>query len=231
MATVLIAKPEHLPAFGARADLGEIIAFAESDVLQALEAITSLRPAMVVLESVFAETSRGTALINRIKADQALKECVIRVLSHDGRGESTQEALASLPPLDITGQPPSPLDWKGTRKAERFPIADGVELFIEGTPVKLVNMSLTGAQVLSPTVLKPNQRIRFSLTNEPGALRFRGVIAWAQFEIPKGTPAYRAGIEMFGVDDATEIAKFIDAKKKKEPDREKDKPKDKGKKK
>jgi CheY-like chemotaxis protein len=97
---VLIAAPAHLAALKARPELGEIIAFADADVLQALEAITSLRPDVVALEKMFADTSRGAALINRIKADPTLKHCEVRLVLHDG-GEAVIHELDKTPPTSV----------------------------------------------------------------------------------------------------------------------------------
>ena len=63
----------------------------------------------------------------------------------------------------------APLDQTGTRRAPRFSIADGVEVQVDGKPAALVNLSLVGAQVVSPTILKPNQRVRFILADKPKA--------------------------------------------------------------
>ena len=71
--------------------LGQRLPSRVADVLQALEAITSLRPDVVALEKVFADTSRGNALINRIKADPSLKHCDIRIVMHQGGAEAAWE--------------------------------------------------------------------------------------------------------------------------------------------
>ena len=61
----------------------ELVAFADSDALRALEVITTRRPAIVALDRAFAASPRGAALINRIKADPSLVDTEIRVVSHD----------------------------------------------------------------------------------------------------------------------------------------------------
>ena len=115
-------------------------------------------------------------------------------------------------------EPPAarPLDWKGTRRQPRFKIVDGIEVVIDGNPAALMDLSIIGAMVVSPTTLKPNQRVRMSLPHEPRAIRFSAGVAWAAFELPKGRPApqYRAGIEFFDAD-GDAVQKFINARKKK----------------
>jgi hypothetical protein len=92
-------------------------------------------------------------------------------------------------------------------------MVDGVEVAIDGNTATLVDLSIIGAQVVSPTILKPNQRLRMALAEGKRPIRFSAGVAWASFELAKSGPQYRAGIEFFDAEpDAVE--KFCDAKKK-----------------
>ena len=73
---------------------------------------------------------------------------------------------------------------------------DGILLQIDGKDATVVDLSEGGAHVVSASVLRPNQKVRVSLPLEPDA-RLRATVAWASFELPKGSggPRYRAGIE------------------------------------
>src|SRR5438876_7186389 len=84
--TVVIGAPDLLPSLKQRTLAGndESLAFSDADALRALEVISERRPRMVALERMFAATPRGAALINRIRADPALQNAEIRVLSHEG---------------------------------------------------------------------------------------------------------------------------------------------------
>jgi hypothetical protein len=178
--------------------------------LKALDAITRRKPAVIALERLFASTPRGAALINRIKADPSLADSEIRVVSPD---RDDARITANRPPPPAPPAPPGggaatataaaevaprvqPLDHYGTRRAPRFKITGTVEVLVDGNSATLVDMSIVGAQVLTPAVLKPNQRIRMALPEENGAIRFNAAVAWAKFEIPpQSGPRYRAGIE------------------------------------
>ena len=203
--------------------MGDAQAFADTDALRALDVITRQRPAVVALERLFAATSRGAALINRIKADPALTACEIRIVAHDseyarvsarrpaGEGPAGVEpAVAVAEPAQAAAPAAAPLDQRGTRRAPRFRIIDGVELTIDGSPAKLVDLSEVGAQVISPTVLKPNQRIRVAMADGPRPMRFSASVAWAFFELP---PRYRAGINFVDADPAA-VGRFIETNKK-----------------
>jgi hypothetical protein len=201
---------------------GELLAFTEADALRALDAITKRRPIVVALERQFAATPRGAALINRIKADPSLVESEIRVVSPDaeytrvsprrapagapGDGPATggaATATAAAPAASQVAAPVQPLDQRGTRRAPRYKVAGAVELLVDGNTAVLVDVSTVGAQVVTPAVLKPNQRIRMALSDEAGPIRFNASVAWAKFEIPPGSgPRYRAGIEFIDANTA-----------------------------
>ena len=83
---------------------------------------------------------------------------------------------------------------------------------IDGKPAALINLSVVGAQVVSPTILKPNQRVRMALQDPDGPIRCMAGVAWAAFEMPKSGPVYRAGIEFFDAE-AGNVERFIDANK------------------
>jgi hypothetical protein len=80
----------------------------------------------------------------------------------------------------------------------------GAEIQLDGNPAAVVDVSIVGAQVLSGTILRPNQKVRVTIPNEDTQFRCRGTIAWAKFEMPKASapPVYRAGVEFLDADAA-----------------------------
>jgi hypothetical protein len=206
---VVIGNADMLPRLKERASglEGELLAFSDADALIALEVITKRRPAVVALEREFAGTARGVALVNRIKADPGLEQVEIRVIAHDsdyshvharsagpgpGSGHGTAAAAAVHAP---------PLDQRGTRRAPRVRIAGNVEVLVDGNIATLVDLSAIGAQVVSATILKPNQRVRVALNDDLGNVRFNAAVAWASFEIPPDAgPRYRAGLAFVDAD-------------------------------
>src|SRR5574338_199070 len=221
-AAVVIGASDLLSALVSSAGVNEedALTFSDTEPLQALQAITEHRPRMVVLERLFAATSRGAALINRLKSDATLTDIEIRVMSHSGDYSRViarpapvpVSALAARPDAATLGVPDSPeratamqpLDWRGTRRAPRFRVRPGIEVQLDGSPVTLVDVSTIGAQVLSPGMIRPDQRVRVTVPHNEGAGRFRATIAWARFELPRRQgdpgPHYRAGIEFLDAD-------------------------------
>ncbi|HUP38495.1 MAG TPA: PilZ domain-containing protein [Vicinamibacterales bacterium] len=224
--TVIIGAIELLDALQqSAASSGEVLTFSDTEPIKAIEAIAARKPEVVSLERLFAATSRGAALINRIKADPALSACEIRVVSIDGtyRVSPRRNVATSAPPeavLTAAPQAPTPapaeiavervetveglpatpppaqnLDYRGTRRAPRVRMADGTEAQVDGALATIVDLSTYGAQILCPTPLKPQQTIRMVLADDLGMVKFAATVAWAFFEIPKGVSRYRAGIE------------------------------------
>jgi hypothetical protein len=196
----------------------EVLGFTDAEALRALDVITKRRPALIVLERRFATTPRGSALINRLKADPALVDSEIRLLSPDsdytrisakrtaaaGHGSAGGDtASATATSATEVATLPQALDQRGTRRAPRYKVTEPVEVLVDGNTATLVDVSTVGAQVVTPAVLKPNQRIRMSLPEDNGAIRFKASVAWAKFEIPpKSGPRYRAGVEFLDADAA-----------------------------
>ena len=70
---LVIAAENLMPALRERVDVeGDCLEFADTEPIQALQAIIEHRPRVIVLERLFAATPRGAALINRIKSDPQL---------------------------------------------------------------------------------------------------------------------------------------------------------------
>lgn len=213
---VLIGPSEALPALRERVDSGaELHTFTDQEALEALDHIIRTKPRIVALDDDFSATSRGTALVNRIKDDPTLNDCEVRVVAHDtvlGR-VAVRKSSTSVATVVVVEEAKKTLDQRGTRRAPRVRIREQVEVLVDGNAAELIDLSAVGAQVLSAKMLKPNQRIRLTLPEGKKGIRCTGSIAWASFEMPKGeSPRYRAGIELSGTDPVA-ITSFADRHK------------------
>lgn len=200
---VLIGPSGAIPALRERLTPGaEVQTFTDTETLEALDHIVRSKPRIVALDYQFSLTSRGTALIDRIKDDPELQMCEVRVVAHDGAlSRVTAKKKTNLPATTAVDDPKAALDPRGTRRAVRYTIRDGVEVLVDGNTASLVDVSVIGAQVLSSKMLKPNQRVRVTFSDGQGMIRCNGSIVWASFEMPKGQPTrYRAGIELTSAD-------------------------------
>jgi hypothetical protein len=194
---VIVAASALLADLKARAGdgAGELLTFTDAEALTALHTIVKRRPQVIALERMFAVTPRGAALINRIKADPSLRQAEIRVMSHNS--DYTRVVPRAAPP----GTPA--LDQRGTRRAPRFKMSDGTVVALDGKSGTVIDLSVVGAQVVSPTNLKPNQRIAVALIDGKTQVTFSASVAWTSFEMtPSGAPRYRAGINFEDADPA-----------------------------
>ncbi len=215
---VLIGPADSLPGLQERLDpAADIQLFTDGDALEALDHIMRTRPALVAMQDEFSGTSRGTALINRIKDDPTLANCEVRIMARDAAQNrvAVKRAGGSGGTAVAVDEPKAALDQKGTRRAPRVRIKEGVEVAVDGNPAALVDLSTVGAQVVSLTILKPNQRVRVSIGDAKAPVKCAGAIAWAAFEMPKGMPTrYRAGIDFGTTADAPGIQGFAEKNKK-----------------
>lgn len=204
---VVIVRVEEVPQLkNQSASQRDVLVFADSESLRALEIITQHRPPLVVLSRGFATTSRGAMVVNRIKTDPALSHCQIRVLSQatDYVRLLSHRAEAGLAPATaVPGDPLSP-DYCGTREGHlhRVTMRPGVEVRFNGDVATLIDVSPSGAQVLVSTLLRLKQRVRLRLADDQVALRIAASVQWATFEPSRGngTAQYRAGLRFIDVD-------------------------------
>jgi hypothetical protein len=193
--TVLIAPTDLLPAIQERVgdSGGDVLTFSDKEPLRALAAIMQRRPKVVAIERLYAATSRGAALINRIKADPKLTQSEIRIIAHN----SDYMRISPRKPV-ATEQP---LDQRGTRRAPRFTLASDAVVRIEGKSAKVVDLSAVGAQMVTSGVLKPGQRVVVELLDVQGVVMLNATVVWASFEIPPDSgPRYRGGLDFVDAD-------------------------------
>ena len=183
---VLIAEPEQLDVLRQRPDFAGALAFTDSETPTALEAILIHRPPR---GGHRAGVRRQVA---RRRADQPHQgrpdaRGAARFASSRTTAAFTPRGRAARAPRRAAGTgggtavaavaaPPVALDQKGTRRAQRYKIIAGIEVLIDGNPALLVDLSVVGAQVVSDTLLKPNQRVRLSFIES--ARRCASAPAW-----------------------------------------------------
>src|SRR5262245_27919871 len=154
---------------------GELLTFSDAEPLRALEEIGRLRPQLIAFERLFAVTPRGVAMINRIKADPALRDSEIRVLEHNS------DYSRIVPRPAAAAEPP--LDQRGTRRAPRVRIADRVTVLVDARIATLIDLSTVGAQVVSSGGLKPNQRTEVAFNDGVSRVKCTATVIWTAFEM------------------------------------------------
>lgn len=96
------------------------------------------------------------------------------------------------------------------RKARRVKIKKSVNVTIDGAPSALVDLSMLGAQVLSPRAVRPDNSVQLMLPNDNGGLSCEARVVWVVVEQSRDPKRalYRAGIQFRDVD-APEFEAFF----------------------
>ncbi|MBW8867272.1 MAG: PilZ domain-containing protein [Acidobacteria bacterium] len=195
---MIIGAPDFLPGLSERASAlnghGELLTFSDIEPLRALDTISKRRPQLIALERLFAVTPRGVALINRIKADPALRDSEIRVLEHNSDYSRVVPRPAAVLPL--------PIDQRGTRRAPRLRMADKPTVIVDAKIATVIDLSTVGAQVVLSVGLKPNQQTEVAFNDGTTRVKCMATVVWTSFEMTESGARYRAGLDFVDADAA-----------------------------
>jgi hypothetical protein len=97
-----------------------------------------------------------------------------------------------------------PPQFAASRQAERVKLQAVNDVLVDGVTSVLVDISTRGAQVLSPTTLRPNRVVRLMLRTSAGTCAGEGRIVWAHLESSSAAVGaqYRAGMLFTNMDRA-----------------------------
>jgi hypothetical protein len=159
------------------------------------------------------EEERQLAIEQRIRAlELALRDAETRAESAEQELDQIRRraprapavAVASIPAVpataDVTSKPQEEL--RGIRVAKRVQFKGETEIQIDGAPGKLVDLSMSGAQFLTPSAMKPNRLVKVSLPLGDNVVACKAKVMWSRLEPRGGQLWYRAGVSFTSVDEA-----------------------------
>ena len=88
-----------------------------------------------------------------------------------------------------------------------------IEIQIDGIAAKLIDLSITGAQILAPAALKPNRIMKLTIPHRNKVITCKGKIMWSKLETAIKTGGqlwYRGGLQ-FTASDQAAIEAFINS--------------------
>ena len=85
-----------------------------------------------------------------------------------------------------------------------------IPLQVDGNPGKLVDLSVSGAQVLTPSAINPNRLVSVTLPTPDGAIACKAKVMWSRLEPRAGQLWYRAGVQFTAVDQPA-LERFLSA--------------------
>jgi hypothetical protein len=191
---LLIGSQPLLEAWSTHAkSVDTVIPVAHTDLSEALEMIGTRRPDVVVIEQAVAASGSGSALMARLHNERYERGIEVRLLPAERAADLMSSEPGDVHPQEWLSVLAEPLPARPQRRAARVRAREDEQVFIDGAPVTLLDLSASGAQVRSSIVLRPQQRIRVAMPPERGSVKTAAVVAWSTFEIgPR--PQYRAGI-------------------------------------
>jgi hypothetical protein len=198
--TVVVADPARMSAI--RDGLptpGRVLRYPTGNLASVFESIRANQPGLIVLDWLFLQTPAGHGFVERIK-QLNLSKVVLQAALFE-RGVWTMKPLDyQIPDAPIAPSPrivavtTSGLD---TRRAPRYLVQDLQQAMADGTSIKVVDLSVLGAQMISQPMTRPNQKIKLGLPDGEAMLQMTANVAWSVYERPAQAdqPHFRAGVE------------------------------------
>jgi len=203
--TFVVTGTEMLAALGETLEGDQnVVVIDGTDRARALEILQERMPKVVAVDRCFLETRAGREFATCLRDASALQGLDLRMFSplhiRKPNGVSARALIAAAS---------QPLPVGLSRRVPRVPMADHVAAVANGSSLVVVDLSVLGAQVISPGVLRPNQQIAMRLLENANELRLRAAIAWSVFEQSRVTREayYRAGLE-FTVADPQALERY-----------------------
>lgn len=194
--TLVVARNDLTPALRRRFGFDPaVVVFSAAEATHALSMMLNRSLPVVALDRFFASSPAGANFVSDIRSVRPDSE--IRILTDEG----SHVPLVLRRPVLGTGRATvaaaSHVLTGPARRAPRYPLPSGHEALVNGSPTVLVNLSVTGAQLVSPVVLRPAQEVGVALTNEASEIELQAAVAWSAFERSRktGETCYRAGLE------------------------------------
>ena len=184
--TVFVASADLLTAWTSRTvSDARLTTFSDADLEGTVAAIFRGRPNMVVVEHRVAATAYGPEFIRRLQTDPGLAGLDVRVIDADTITSLIESPEFARRAPELLAERAEQLPAATRRRMTRFKVPQGVALVVDGSSAMLIDVSNSGAQVLSSGVLRPRQRVRMTLPEEENAVRLNAEIAWSALELPK----------------------------------------------
>jgi len=189
-------------------DAAEVLEAARNDQPQTLLEPGSESEPEVDLTAVSMDEERQLAIEKRTRAlELALRDAEMRAetaereLDRHRRGASAAPAAAPPAPAPVLPTPEGPEQFRGAaRGAKRVAFKPEPDIQVDGTPGKLVDLSLTGAQVLTPSAINPNRLVTVTLPMDDSTIPCKAKVMWSRLEPRSGQLWYRAGVSFTSAD-------------------------------
>jgi hypothetical protein len=193
----------------------------ESDLVRQLRGLPQQAAPEILITPVFSETERKDGVLaglgrfgRRVRRPQP-ERCarvnfteqlsaylsIVNERAADAAFVRAQEA-GPLSTAEAMPEPTAEPTGADRRAAARIEGIEWARVLINGTLVKVVDLSLTGAQILSPDVLRLGDSVRVMLASDADMVQCDAGIVWGTFDMigPACAPLFRAGLSFKDAD-------------------------------
>ena len=191
IAPAVLVASEHLVArWSEQASApADFIAVVDTDAQHALEIIRRHNASVVVLEQVVSASAKGLALVQALRSNREFDHLDIRMLPEARAGalghHATGRALAHMS---------TPLGRQPSRRVRRLALKPGTRARLNGSDVDLVELSVSGAHVISSAIVKPHENVWIVIARAGESHRAKGTVAWSRAEFDAHRLCYHAGV-------------------------------------
>ena len=189
----------------------------ESDLVTQLRGLPQQAAPEILITPVFSESERQDSILpglgrfgRRIRrprpegcARANFTEQLSAYLSIISERQADAAFVAALEQEPVPMPAPAPEATGADRRAStRIEDIEWARIRINGTPVRIVDLSLTGAQILSPAVLRLGDSVHVMLASDADIVQCDAGIVWGTFDMIglSSAPLFRAGLSFKDAD-------------------------------
>ncbi len=190
----------------------------ESDLVERLRSFPRYAAPEILITPAFSESDRkqsvlpGSGRFGRRQVRQPRSAGSVRMSFTEQLSvylSLAQERHASFPPIAEPEPEPIPEpalapepSGADRRASVRIEGVEWARLRINGTPVTVVDLSLSGAQILSPAILRLGDSVHVMLASDADIIQCDAGVVWGAFDMlrPASAPLFRAGLSFKDAD-------------------------------
>jgi len=189
----------------------------ENDLVTQLRGLPQQAAPEILITPVFSESERQDSIlpglgrfgrrIRRFRPDGCARvnftEQLSAYLSIISERQADAAFVAALEQEPVPMPAPAPEATGADRRAStRIEDIEWARIRINGTPVRVVDLSLTGAQILSPAVLRLGDSVHVMLASDADIVQCDAGIVWGTFDMIglSSAPLFRAGLSFKDAD-------------------------------
>ncbi len=177
---------------------GRVLRYSTGNLVSVFESVRANQPGLIIIDALFLQTPQGRGFVERVH-QLGLSKVVLQAAVFD-RGRWTMAPIDQQPapaPKASSARITAVSAGLDTRRVPRFLVQTMADAMAEGSTIRVIDLSILGAQIISQPMLRPNQKLKVGLPDESAPLQLTANVAWSLFEKAAESPQpyFRVGME------------------------------------